>query len=135
MGAAVDIMRERLMRTGGKSETVESMADARLDAWAEWSRGNGLHVGWPRATVLARLIEQHTAAAQQGAPPVAMPDDIAAVDAVVARLSDLMRGVILAHYLTFAPSEVKARSLHLSRAHFWRLLRRAQRNVYFALLK
>jgi len=92
-----------------------------------------MNVGYPRATLLAKMIDQQCRGAAQSQPPVSMPDEIAEVDRAVAALSQLMRGVILAHYLTYAPSEVKARALHLSRAHFWRLLKRAQRKVYFAL--
>jgi hypothetical protein len=113
--------------------TIEAMADARLDTWAEWARDHVVKP-WPSMTLLGRMIKQGPrGAAQQGRPPVTMPDEVAAVDKAVTQLSDLMRGVILAHYLTHAPSEVKAKSLHMSRAHFWRLLGRARRKVWSLL--
>lgn len=116
-----------------QNATIEAQADASLSSWAEWARDSAVRP-WPSMTLLARMIKQGPrGASQAGRPPVEMPADIAAVDRAVAQLSDLMRGVILAHYLTYAPSEVKARALDVSRSHFWRLLARAQRKVWSLL--
>ena len=113
-----------------KRDGEMAYVDTRLSEWARWAKQGIDMLGYPRATMLARIIDQQiTGAAQSGKPPVSMPDVIAEVDLAVCKLSHLMRKVIVAHYLIYASSDVKARSLDISRAHFWRLLGRAQRHV------
>lgn len=107
-------------------------ADTRLDAWASWVRSN--QGAWPSRTLLARIIEEGTSGAAQGAPIENMPYHVLQTDRAVARIETRLRRTVKVYYLTHASSEVKAASLHVSRATFWRLVERAQIAVHTQLL-
>jgi hypothetical protein len=79
----------------------------RLEQWAAWANSGLESIGWPPSTLLGRMIDQGpTGAAQQGSPPITIPDEIAEVDSAVARLEPIDKGVISAYYLNWAPPEV-----------------------------
>jgi DNA-directed RNA polymerase specialized sigma24 family protein len=99
---------------------------ARLEAWGAWARDGEIRA-WPVATMLARVIEQGTAgAAQGGRPPVAMPDEIAAVDAAVCTLGDIDKQAVRLYYIKWAPIEVHARKLGMRERQFRNVMRRAR---------
>lgn len=106
-------------------------ADARLDAWASWVRSN--HSAWPARTLLARIMEEGTSGAAQGTAVDNMPYHIVETDRAVARIEPRLRKTVKVYYLTHASSEIKAASLHVSRATFWRLVERAQIAVFHQL--
>jgi DNA-directed RNA polymerase specialized sigma24 family protein len=99
---------------------------ARLESWGAWARDGEIRA-WPVATMLARVIEQGTAgAAQGGRPPVAMPDEIAAVDAAVCTLTSIDKQAINLYYIKWAPIESHARKMHMRPRQFQNVLRRAR---------
>jgi hypothetical protein len=51
-------------------------------------------------------------------------------DRAVARLPERLRKALKVYYLTHASSEIKAASLCVSRATFWRLVERGQQSVF-----
>lgn len=102
------------------------MVHSRLESWGRWAK-DGEARAWPAMTLLARVIEQgQVAAGQQGRPPVAMPQDIAVVDAAVCRLGAVDRGVIQTYYLRWEPIEVMARRHRMRVRQFQNVLRRAR---------
>ena len=103
-------------------------ADARLDAWASWVRSS--QSAWPSRTLLARIIEEGASGASQGAPISNMPYSVLETDRAVAQIEARLRKTLKVYYLTHASSEIKAASLHVSRATFWRLVERGQQSVY-----
>jgi hypothetical protein len=99
---------------------------ARLEAWGAWARDGEIRA-WPVATMLARVIEQGTSgAAQGGRPPVAMPDEIAAVDAAVCTLGAIDKQAINLYYIKWAPNEIHARKMNMRERQFRNVLRRAR---------
>ena len=78
---------------------------ARLEEWATWSNEKHDLLGWPESIFGRIQDEGKYAAGLPGAPPVAIPDRIAAVDTAVARLEPIDKGVIRAYYLSWAPPE------------------------------
>lgn len=98
----------------------------RLEAWAH-AVGDDTANAWPRVTLLGRLIEQGpTGASQSGRPPVAMSDEVAVVDAAVARLGDIDRAVIKSYYMHWVSTEINARRLKMRVAQFRNVLTRAR---------
>lgn len=82
----------------------------RLEQWARWT-GGADGPGWPAKTILARTIEQGPmGASQAGRAVFTMPAEVAAVDAAVARLRPIERGVIHAYYKQWAPPDTIWRS-------------------------
>lgn len=97
----------------------------RLEAWGAWARDSEIRA-WPAVTLLGRLIDQQpTGAAQQG-KPIAMPDEIAAVDAAVCTLGDIDKQAIRLYYIKWAPVESHARKLGMRPRQFQNVLRRAR---------
>ena len=104
-------------------------ADQRLDAWASWVRGN--QTAWPPSTLLARIIEEGAAGAAHGSSSVeTIPEVVAQTDRAVAHIAPELRRVIKVYYLMHASSEIKAARCHISRATFWRRVKRGQLAVY-----
>jgi DNA-directed RNA polymerase specialized sigma24 family protein len=98
----------------------------RLEAWGAWARDSEIRA-WPVATLLGRMIDQQAAgAAQSGRPPVAMPDDIAAVDAAVCRLNAIDKQAIQLYYIKSLPVEIHARKMHMRVRQYQNVLRRAR---------
>jgi hypothetical protein len=109
------------------SET--KLIHARLEHWAKWARGGLEGVCWPRETLLSRMIEQGpNGASQTGRPPISMPEDVAVMDAAVAKLGDVDKQVIRAYYLNWATSDViwqQCPAIH-SLSNFRAVLKRAR---------
>ena len=104
-------------------------ADAALERWARWGRDATSGLGWPAATILARVIEQgFTGAAQSGAPePV--DDLVDATEKAVLALSPPHRAVVVRAYTHREPPEASARSMRIPPADFSRKLHQARRQV------
>lgn len=103
--------------------------DALLEEWARWVREGTAHLGWPRITLLGRMIEQgFTGAAQTGAM-VEMPDSILAVEREVCHLKPLHKRVICKHYLYWQPVEAAARYCQLSAIQYRVTLHRARNTI------
>ena len=63
------------------------IADERLAAWGDWARDTTAGNGWPKRTMLGRVIEEgFTGAAQGGPPPTEIPEAIAETDRAIAAL-------------------------------------------------
>lgn len=130
IGAAIRVITKPFL--SNMTET-ERYADERLSEWSRWARDYADRHAWPAWTLLARMISQGFGAGQPGRPPIAMTDDVADVDRIVARLPDMLRKTLIVAYMTSDPAEVKARRLRMSRPSFYRKLRKAQRQVYSEL--
>lgn len=106
------------------------MVHARLERWGRWSKDSHLRA-WPATTTLSRIIEEgpHGLLCVGQAPEPHMPDDVANVDAVVARLPPEELRVVRAYYTQWAPAEVLARSLRLSVRRFRLVLTRVRIRV------
>jgi DNA-directed RNA polymerase specialized sigma24 family protein len=111
--------------------------DAALEQWARWVRDGLAGVGWPRETLLARVIEYGALGAAQryyGAlllmGKAAEYDEMVAwTEAAITRLALEERNVIVRVYLHWEPPEVSAKALGISRGTFDSRLSRAKRSV------
>jgi len=98
---------ERDARCLNRMDSETRLIHARLEQWARWARGGLEEVSWPRETLLARMIKEGiNGASQVGRPPISMPEDVAIMDAAVAKLGMVDRQVIEAYYLNWAPADV-----------------------------
>ena len=98
----------------------------RLEEWGRWARDAEMRP-WPRRTLLGRVIDQGpSGAGETGRPPIAMPDAIAVVDAAIAKLGAIDRGVVQTYYQRWEAPEVMARRLHMRVRQFQSVLRRAR---------
>ena len=99
---------------------------AKLEAWGAWAKDSEIRA-YPSANYLARWIEQGIhGAAQEGKPPISMPDEIAAVDAAVCKLNVIDKQAIQLYYIKWAPVEIHARKLRMRPRQFQNVLRRAR---------
>jgi hypothetical protein len=127
--ARVEVVTERSARTMNHMDPETKMVHSRLEKWGKWSRDCEARA-WPEATMLGRLIEQGPmGAAQSGKPPISMPDDVAAVDAAVARLGDIDKGVIKSYYMRWETIETTARRNGMRLRQLQNVLRRARWRV------
>ena len=98
----------------------------RLEAWGRWSRDAQLRP-FPSVSVIGRMMEYGAlGAAQEGRPPVSMPDDIAAVDAAVARLWGIGKAAVVRYYTHSEPISVSARECRMKARQFQHVLNRAR---------
>lgn len=104
-----------------------------LEEWARWAREGAAQMGWPRATLLARVMEQGFSGAAQPGPTPEMPEEVLRVERAVLALKDIERKVVRKHYLYWQPVEVSARHCHMSANRFRVLLHRARTQVAKAL--
>lgn len=130
------------------------MADKRLAAWSDWAKSNRQVLGYPTISSLFRammeckrakmpdmadMAEGKIRTAQGHQTPsfredaVFVPEPIAEVDAVVARLPRPLERVITANYFTYGPIEVRAKAAGLKRARFFQLLESAKYAVWVGL--
>lgn len=117
---------ERDSRCMNHMDPETKLVHARLEAWGRWSRDAEVRP-FPRVTLLGRVIEQGASGASQaGRPPIDMPDDIARVDAAVARLGAIDKRVVQTYYLRWEPIEVMARRNKMRVRQFQNVLRRAR---------
>jgi DNA-directed RNA polymerase specialized sigma24 family protein len=99
----------------------------RLEAWAQWAREFQEARAYPSMSTVGRMMEYGAlGASQEGRPPISMPDEIAEVDAAVARLCDMDNRAIKAYYLHWEPIENCAKRLNMNVRPFQSLLRRAR---------
>jgi hypothetical protein len=98
---------------------------ARLEAWGAWAKESEAHA-WPSVTLLGRMIEQGPGAGQSSKPPIAMPDEIAAVDAAVCRLNAIDKKAVQLYYIRWAPLEIHARNMGMRARQYQNVLRRAR---------
>jgi hypothetical protein len=77
---------------------------ARLEQWAKWAK-DFERMGWPESIFGAIARYGADGASQHGKPPVSMPEEIAVMDAAVAKLGEVDRRVIRRYYLQWAPAE------------------------------
>jgi len=123
-------------RTMNHMDPETRATHARLEAWGKWARDSGIQA-WPKRTMLGRMIEEGpSGASQQGKPPIAMPRDVADVDAAVGHLGAIDKQVIQTYYLRWEPKEVMARRNSMRVRQFDNVLRRARWRItgYLAAL-
>ena len=102
------------------------LVHGRLEQWGAWAKDSEIRA-YPSVTYLARWIEQGIdGAAQQGKPPIAMPDEIAAVDAAVCRLNDIDKRAVRLYYIKWQPIDVLARQMGMRSRQYQNVLRRAR---------
>jgi hypothetical protein len=102
------------------------LVHSKLEVWGAWAKDSDIRA-YPSVTYLARWMEQGIhGAAQQGKPPVSMPDEIAAVDAAVCRLNAIDKQAVQLYYIKWAPVELHARRMRMRPRQFQNVLRRAR---------
>lgn len=130
MGATM----ERDGRVMSNMDAESRLIHSRLESWARWARDFSEARAYPAVSVVGRMMEYGAlGASQQGRPPVSMPDEIAAVDAAVARLGDIDQRAIKAYYLHWEPIENCAKRLRMNVRPFQSLLRRARWRIAIIL--
>ena len=113
-------------RTMNHMDPEGKRVHARLEAWARWSRDASLRA-LPAVSVIGRMMEYGAlGAAQAGRPPISIPEEIALVDAAVARLESLDQRVLKAYYLHWETIETSAHRVHRSVRQLQSLLKRAR---------
>ena len=102
------------------------LVHSRLEAWGAWAKDAEVRA-WPAVTLLGRMIDQQAAgAAQQGRPPIAMPDEIARTDAAVCRLNAIDKRAIQLYYIKWQPIESLAGKMEMRPRQYQNVLRRAR---------
>jgi hypothetical protein len=112
-------------------------ADLRLRAWADWARSGRMNIGWPRLSMTARMVEWNRVGIRPDGglpPPTIIPDEIAAIDALVAKLPEPQRNVIVIHYTYDDPREVKIRRAKIKRDQYRRYLDYARWAIRLGLM-
>ena len=102
--------------------------DCALEAWARWGR-EGMSLGWPAWTILAKVASQGFTGAAQKGPTPEMGEAIEAVERAVLRLEAIERQVVVLHYVSWQSIEVSARKCNMSPNRFKAVLYRAKRKV------
>lgn len=99
-------------------------------------RDDGQRIGWPRRTLLARMIELGPTGASSRGPPGPTPDPphaIAIIDCAVSRLTLTERRCVSRHYNAdgrgFRSPASNARLLDLSASQYRSHLSRAKRRI------
>lgn len=104
--------------------------DALLEAWARWGRSLLDGIGWPRVTLLARIMEEgFQGAAQKGSRVIEIDETMEVIERAVLRLPEKERLVVIKHYTYWQPLEVSARYCHMSYSTFRSCLHRARRSI------
>jgi hypothetical protein len=130
------------------------LADKRLAIWADWAKQNRQVLGYPTISSLFRVMMDSkrlklkdlaelaagriiTAQGKQALSfreeATFVPDAIAEVDRVVARLPRPLERVITANYFTYGPIEARAKAAGHKRARFSQLLEAAKYAVWVGL--
>lgn len=111
--------------------------DMRLRGWADWARTGRLNIGWPRVSITGKMVEWRRLGIRPDPglpPPVAIPEEIAVVDALIAKLPEKQRRVILIHYSKDDPIEIKIRLAKLSAGSYRRFLDVGRWSIRLGLL-
>lgn len=101
----------------------------RLGQWGRWCRGRAVS-GYPSASAFVFANSGARAANDLSGAP----EDIAEVDAAVAKLSSPLRQVLVTYYCTSAPVWFKAARLYMSRRTLMRRVKTAEEKVHFYLV-
>lgn len=126
MAACAEIIVEEVDRRRVNHMDPETkLVHARLEAWGSWAKDAELRA-WPAVSLLGRMVDQQTGAAQSGKPPISMPDEIAATDAAVCRLCDIDKRAVHLYYVRWQPIEVLAKRMRMRSRQFQNVLRRAR---------
>jgi DNA-directed RNA polymerase specialized sigma24 family protein len=126
MSAVAAEIPSRDMRRVNHMDPETKIVHSKLEAWGAWAKDAELRA-WPASTILARMIDQQaTGAAQSGRPPIAMPDEIAAVDAAVCKLGVIDKRAVQLYYIRWQSIEVLAGMMRMRPRQFQNVLRRAR---------
>lgn len=130
MNAAVEVLFvERDGRAMNNMDPETKLTHIRLEEWARWAKDSESRE-WPPITLLGKVIEQGISGAGQGTrPPISMPDNVAKVDAAVAKLGEIDKKAIKTYYMRWEDIDSMARRLHMRRRQFQNVLRRARFRV------
>lgn len=99
----------------------------RLSQWGKWCRGRAVS-GYPSASAFF-----YANSGERSAAGTEAPDDIAEVDAAVAKISAPLRQVLILFYCTTGPVWWKAQKVFTSRRTLMRRVRLAEERVNFHL--
>lgn len=144
-------------------DTAVLYADRRLRVWADWARRDQRIGGLPSVTAMQEAMASARVGVVRGRvedsyfdektrewrpsvtakgsptrqskpPPTAhASEEIAEVDAAVARLPKRLNRVIMAEYFVYGPREVRAKAAHTSPARYSQLLESARYSVFAGL--
>lgn len=108
--------------------TNEQEGDRRLTEWAKWTRGDDGALGYPKIEPFTRLVTP-----SGGGPVGPMPTEVAATDRAVCVIRNRHHSVlwraIRQYYLRRDAITVSMHECSVSRAGYYRLVKRAQRAV------
>ncbi len=102
--------------------------EACLSQWAEWNRDGRINLGYPRRTLIHRMMKEGAGAGHAAvAPAEEMPEAVFRVEQAIRALPDLERQAIKLKYLhIYLTDNMRAKKLHKSRAQFFIILDRAR---------
>jgi DNA-directed RNA polymerase specialized sigma24 family protein len=111
------------------------VVDQRLRGWGDWARKGVPVPGWPAVSLTAKMAEWHEIGVRpEGSPhPVEIPESVAIIDKLVAKLPPDQRRVVLVNYSRSDPLEIKARIAKLNVRRYRGLLDRARWSVRYGL--
>lgn len=115
-------------QTADVQQTLEAQGNARLLAWAPWAREGDQGLSYPKIEPYTRLVTPSA-----GGPSGPMPEDVAVTDRAVSvlrfRHKSVLWRAIRQEYLRDDAVIVSARECSVSRAGYYRLIKRAQRAI------
>jgi hypothetical protein len=108
-----------------------------LEAWGKWAKGPGI-AGYPRCSPTERAARYGKLGIPQesnykGEPEI--PENIARVDAAIARLGEIDRRAIVSYYTHWEPVESLARKCSMRIRQFQNVLRRARWRLVIQISK
>ena len=106
--------------------------DYAIEVWARHVMGGLSHLGWPKRTLLARLIDQGPTGAAHvagGAPVDSWPELVLIFERGVLRLKQIERKVLITHAFYNQPPEVSARYCCMSYGRYRTILHRVRRDL------
>jgi hypothetical protein len=119
---------ERDRRTMNHMDPETKAIHIRLEQWGAETREN--LSGYPRVTLLGRLIEQGPmGASQTGKPPVSLSEPAARVDTCVGKLCQIDQRALKFYYQAQISREVLARKMSMRERQAQNVLRRARWRV------
>jgi len=113
------------------------IADERLAAWGDWALSSSADNGWPKRTMLGKVIEEgFTGAAQGGRPPTEIPEAVAETDRAIASLPPKYLRVVKIWYASSVRynAVASAKSARMNYRQFLEALRIARELVGHKLL-
>lgn len=103
-----------------------SWVDDRLEQWGKWSRGWGENLGYPKKTVIYKLMKLGaigtTIRVKQALHHIEMPIDVEEVEWAIIRLPINLQTTVKTKYIQPGTDTQKSKDLNITLSHFQREL-------------